>query len=211
MFFLNKPPKWNECKYSAIAVFTFFARGVSFCTEFQSASWQGQREELLADRRVRRQSHLNVVWQSGQRLLQHGCGVSLLPLLGYRDWTHILWFQICLQVKYLSLFVKNYHRIILVSLNCNYSHRLVDKNILLNCLVCKISKLNYLLKMSYTHSLIVVQLGAPDSRIIPLPIETCSHLSHLQIQLYPRKETALLLRVCAFQLPLITCSSCSGD
>jgi len=45
--------------------------------------------------------------------------------------------------------------------------------------------------MSHTNSLIVVQLGAPDSRIAPLPVETCSHLSHLQIQLYPRKETAL--------------------
>jgi len=90
MFFFNKPPKWNECKYSAIAVFTFFGRGVSFRTEFQWASGQGQCEELPAYRRIRRQSHLYVVWPSGQRLLQYGCGVSLLPLLGIRDWTHIL-------------------------------------------------------------------------------------------------------------------------
>jgi hypothetical protein len=40
-------------------------------------------------------------------------------------------------------------------------------------------------------SLIVVQLRAPDSRITPLLVETCSHLSHLQVQLDPREEITL--------------------
>jgi len=36
--------------------------GASFRIEFQWTRRQGEREELLADRRVRRQPHLLTVW-----------------------------------------------------------------------------------------------------------------------------------------------------
>ena len=45
--------------------FSVLIRGASVRAEFQWTCGQGQRQELLADRRVRRQPHLLAVWARG--------------------------------------------------------------------------------------------------------------------------------------------------
>jgi len=64
MFFFNKPPKWNECKFKFKSN---LKRGTSICIKLQRTRGQGIRQKLLTNRRIRRQPHLHAVWPHRQR------------------------------------------------------------------------------------------------------------------------------------------------